>query len=107
MDQVSSGTWDARVLAASRPVLVDVWAPWCVPCRKVEPLVVDVAAKYGDRLECVRLNADEAPDLVGRYQVLTLPTVLLFADGEEAGRIRGVPKPRKLSELIDRVITSE
>jgi len=107
LTEVGPDTWDERVLAASGPVLVDVWAPWCVPCRRVEPIIAEAAARYGDRLECVRLNADEATDLVGRYQILTLPTVILFTGGAEAGRIRGVPKPKKLSGLIDSVISSE
>lgn len=107
LDEVAPADWDDRVLGASVPVVVDVWAPWCVPCRRVEPLVADIAARYGDRLRCVRLNADAAAEIVGRYQVLTLPTILLFAGGAEVGRIRGVPKPKKLSKLIDSTISAE
>ncbi len=107
LEEVAPEAWEDRVIRAAVPVLVDVWAPWCVPCRRVEPLIADVATRYGDRLDCVRLNADEAADIVARYAILSLPTVLLFAAGEEIDRIAGVPKPKKLSKLIDGVINTE
>lgn len=104
---VSSSTWDELVVHASTPVVVDVWAPWCIPCKKVEPLIADAATTYGDRLACLRLDADDAPELVARFQILGLPTVLLFVDGEEAGRITGVPRAAKLTELIEMIIPPE
>lgn len=91
---VTAEDWSTRVLGADVPVLVDVWAPWCVPCRRVEPLIQDAAATYGDRLICARLDADQAPDLVAAHQILSLPTILLIVNGAEAGRIAGSHGPK-------------
>lgn len=104
---VSSATWDELVGRSATPVVVDVWAPWCIPCKKVEPIIADAAATYGDRLTCLRLDADDSPELVARFQVLGLPTVLLFVDGGEVGRITGVPRGAKLTELIEMIIPPE
>lgn len=96
----TQATWQAAVLDSPCPVLVDVWAPWCVPCRKVGPMVEELGAEFSDRVTVGAVNGDDEPGLMGRYQVLSLPTVLLFAGGEEVARIAGVPKVDKLRALL-------
>ena len=106
--EVDPGTWGDRVLAADGLVLVDVWAPWCIPCRRVEPLVAALAERFaGAPLTCLRLNADEAPDLIARHAVLSLPTVLLFRSGQEVGRTTGVPKRGRLDALVEDLLARE
>jgi thioredoxin 1 len=99
--ELTEGNWDEVVLGASTPILVDCWAPWCIPCRRVTPIVEDLAASFGERLAVGTLNADEAPRITARYEVLSLPTLLLFVGGEPVARVVGVPKADKLRGLIE------
>jgi thioredoxin 2 len=88
------GTFDAE-LAASVPVLVDFWAPWCGPCKLIEPALDELAREHAGRLKIVRLNIDEAPAIAGRYGVQGVPTLMVVRDGEEVDRLTGAaPKPR-------------
>jgi thioredoxin len=97
---VTDADWEATVLAGDLPVLVDFWAPWCVPCRKVEPIVADLAGRYAGRLTVARLNVEEAPRSAGRYDVLALPTLILFRDGEPVERIAGAVKAARVERAV-------
>ena len=99
--ELTEVNWPQTVVSNPRPVLVDVWAPWCVPCRKVAPMVEQLAAEFGDRLVVGTLNGDDAPGLMGRYQVLSLPTLLVLSGGEELARVVGVPKMDKLRAVVE------
>jgi thioredoxin 1 len=99
MEAVTEETFDGRVLASGKPVLVDFWATWCGPCRMVSPVLEQIAAERDD-LEIVKLNYDEQPAIGQRYGVMGLPTMLLFRDGEPVRSIVGAkPKARLLAEL--------
>jgi thioredoxin 1 len=89
--EVTSETFDAEVLASPVPVLVDFWAPWCKPCDAIEPHLRAIAEEHGVRL--VKLNIDESLATPGRYGVLSLPTVILFAGGEPRETVLGA-QPR-------------
>ena len=97
---VTDADWDARVLGGEVPVLVDFWAPWCAPCRKVEPMVRELAARYAGRLTVARLNVDDEPRSAGRYDVLSLPTLILFRHGEPVERIAGGVKEARLERAV-------
>jgi thioredoxin len=97
---VTDADWDAQVLRGAVPVLVDFWALWCVPCRTVEPVVRDLAARYAGRLTVATLNVDDEPRSAGRYDVLSLPTLILFRDGEPVERIAGSIKGPRLERAV-------
>ena len=78
---------------ATGPVVVDFWAPWCRPCVAVVPILEELEAGSGGRVAFAKLNVDEHPEISGRYEVLSIPTVILFADGEVQQRVVGI-RPR-------------
>lgn len=96
-------TFDAMVLAADEPVLVDFWAPWCGPCRALMPTLEDLAEDHVGEARVVKVNVEEEPDLQARFGVSTLPTLLLFAGGELRERVIGVQSRARLSALLDGV----
>ena len=96
-------TFDAVVLASAEPVLVDFWAPWCAPCRSLLPVLEDVAEDYAGEAQVVKVNVEEESALRDRFGVSTLPTLLLFRDGEMRERMIGVQSRARLAALLDTV----
>ena len=93
MDEVTDATFAREVLASPVPVIVDFWAPWCKPCEAIEPHLRALAAEWAERVRLVRVNVDENLGVSGRYGVLSLPTVVLFAEGEPKATVYGA-QPR-------------
>ena len=89
MDTVGRETFEHDVLGASVPVMVDFWAPWCKPCDAIEPHLLSLVDEWRGRVRLVRVNVDDEPGLSARYGVLSLPTVILFADGEPQATVHG------------------
>ncbi len=88
-------TFDAAVTEASLPVLVDVWAPWCGPCRAIAPVVEQLAAENAGRLKVVKVNADDSPQVSARHGITGIPTLLFYAGAAEASRSVGaLPAPQ-------------
>ncbi len=97
---VTDETFDADVLKADKPVLVDFWAPWCGPCRQVAPILDEIAEAHSDKIEVVKLNTDENPRVVTTYGIISIPTLNVYANGELVKSIIGAkPKPILLREL--------
>lgn len=93
MDEVTDASFADEVLASPTPVIVDFWAPWCKPCEAIEPHLLALATEWAGRVRLVRVNVDENLALSGRYGVLSLPTVVLFAAGEAKATVYGA-QPR-------------
>ena len=97
MDLVGAAQFEDEVLASPVPVIVDFWAPWCRPCDAIEPHLVRLADEWGERVRLVRVNIDDEAGLSARYGVLSLPTVILFAEGEPKATVHGA-QPRSRFE---------
>ena len=96
---VTDGDFQTEVLENEHPVLVDFWAPWCGPCRVVAPVLEEIAGER-ENLRIVKVNIDENQQTAMNYQILAIPTMVLFRDGQEAKRIQGaMPKKRLEAEL--------
>jgi len=78
-----------EVLESDQPVLVDFWAEWCVPCHMVSPVVEEIARDHADQLKAVKLNVDENPETAREFRVLSIPTLIVFKDGQEKARVVG------------------
>jgi thioredoxin 1 len=97
---VTDSTFESEVLKSSKPVLVDYWAEWCGPCRMVAPVLEEIASEHGSKIDIVKLNVDENPEVVRTYGILNIPTLTVFRDGQVAKEIVGArPKAALLREL--------
>lgn len=100
MVHVEDATFDEVVLSAELPVLVDFWAPWCMPCRMLAPTIEEIAQEYRGRLIVAKMNTDENPATPGKFGIMGIPTLILFKNGQEVDRVVGVrPKQALLKQF--------
>jgi thioredoxin len=99
---VTDATFEVEVLKSGKPVIVDYWAEWCGPCRQVAPVLEEIASEYGEKIDIVKLNVDENPEVTQRYGIMNIPTMSVFKDGQVVKEIVGAkPKSALLRELAD------
>jgi thioredoxin 2 len=101
---VTDATFTAEVLQSPLPVLVDVWAPWCGPCRMVAPVVEEIARDFAGRLKVVKLNSDENRMVPSQYQIQGIPTLLLLKNGQLVDRVVGAAPKAQLVNRIQQVL---
>ena len=105
VNEVTDDNFQAEVLEAETPVLVDFWAPWCGPCRMVAPVVEEIAKERGDALKVVKMNVDENQQTAITYEVMSIPTLILFSGGEVAKKVIGAYPKRKLEAELEPALT--
>jgi thioredoxin 1 len=97
---VDDKSFEAEVLNAEKPVLVDFWAPWCGPCRLVSPVVEAVGEAHAEKIATAKVNTDENQQLAMRYSIFSIPTLIVFRDGREAARLVGYMPQAAMEERL-------
>lgn len=102
--EVSDQSFDTDVIKSDKPVLVDLWAPWCNPCRMVAPIIEKLNGDYEGKVKFCKVNIDDNPQTAARYGVMSIPTMLLFKNGQIEDTVVGAVPERVLKQKIDRIL---
>jgi thioredoxin 1 len=100
--ELTGTNFEAEVLRATSPVLVDFYAPWCGPCRMLAPLLEQFAAEFAGKVKFAKVNIDDAPALAGEYEIGSVPTLMVFRDGEPVDQVEGFYGPRQFKAWLEK-----
>jgi thioredoxin 1 len=98
--ELTDTNFETETLRSEKPVLVDFWAPWCAPCRTVAPIIEELAGSYSGKVKVAKLNANDNPGVAERYGVMSIPTILLFRNGEVVHRMVGAASKKEFEKLL-------
>lgn len=101
MITLTTSNFENDVLKATRPILVDFWATWCGPCRMVGPILEELAQEMSDVLSVAKLDVDAEPTIAAKYQIMSIPTMILFKDGKEVTRLMGAMPKAAIKQRIE------
>lgn len=102
--EFSADNFDQEVVNSAVPVLVDMWAAWCGPCRLIAPMVEELAGAFQDRVKFGKLNVDDHPQVAAQYRIMNIPTLLLFKGGKEVDRLVGVQPKQELARRLQNLL---
>ncbi|HUT15087.1 MAG TPA: thioredoxin [Anaerolineae bacterium] len=103
---LTDATFEKEVLESDLPVLVDFWAPWCGPCRMVAPMIKELAAEFDGRMVVAKINTDENSETAIKYGIMSIPSMIIFKDGQEAERMIGARPKQALAEALETFLSS-
>ena len=104
VSKVSDADFETQVLKSAEPVVVDFWAEWCGPCRMIAPALEEIAGSMGGKVKIVKLNVDENPATAAKYGIMSIPTLMVFKNGEPASRQVGAAPKQKLEQWISAAV---
>jgi thioredoxin 1 len=102
--EITDGEFEQEILKSDIPALVDFWAPWCGPCRTIAPAVESVAEKFSGKLKVAKMNVDDNRSTPGNYGIMSIPTLILFKNGEVVDRITGAVPQSRLEEAVEKAL---
>ncbi len=103
VNEVSSTEFDTEVLESDLPVLVDFWAEWCAPCRMMSPVIEELAQEFNGRINVLKLNVDDNQETAQQYGIRSIPTLILFRDGEEVERLVGFMAKAQIADRLGKI----
>jgi thioredoxin 1 len=101
---VTDETFEQEVIASAVPVLVDFWAPWCGPCRMVAPVVDEIAEQYDGQIKVVKVNTDDNPSIASKYGIRSIPTLMIFKDGQRVDMVVGAVPKATLANTLEKYL---
>ncbi|GLT83355.1 hypothetical protein SLE2022_016480 [Rubroshorea leprosula] len=101
---VTDATWQSLVLESDLPVLVEFWAPWCGPCRMIHPVIDELSKQYAGKLKCFKVNTDDSPSIATQYGIRSIPTVIIFKNGEKKDAVIGAVPKSTLTTSIEKFL---
>ena len=104
ISDVTDATFESEVLKSATPVLVDFWAEWCGPCKAIAPIIKEIADDNGEKLKVVKINIDDSPQTPGTYGIRSIPTILMFKDGQVVSQLTGARPKGDFEELVEGVL---
>ncbi|MFC2044758.1 thioredoxin [Chloroflexota bacterium] len=102
---IDDSSFEQKVLPAKKPTLVDFWAPWCRPCLMVAPILDELSEEYSDQINFFKMDVDQNPKTATKYNVMSIPTLLIFKNGEPVSHVTGFRPKAELKRLLDAALT--
>jgi thioredoxin 1 len=102
---VTDQSFEADVLKSDKPAIIDFWAEWCAPCRQISPIIKDLADRYGDRVNIVKMDIDAHPNTPAQYGVRAIPTILAFKDGQVVEQLTGARPKADFEAMIEKLLS--
>ena len=106
MADVTDATFQQQVLTSQKPVLVDFWAPWCGPCKVVGPIVEELGTEYAGKVDVVKMNVDENPEVSTQFGIMSIPTLMVFKGGQPVKSTIGAQPKENLKRMLDEALTA-
>jgi thioredoxin 1 len=105
--EIDDSSFEAQVLQADKPALVDFWAPWCGPCKAVSPIIEKLADSYGGQILFAKCNADDSQQTTAKFGIKSIPTLMFFKDGSIFDKITGATNQAKIEDVLKKIIAGE